>query len=153
MRRVEVGQLGGHRVRDVREQDGVEPEVRVDVAVVVVAQLDHVGDVEDAALGVLLDRFVDGGLEAVLDDDEVGAREGDRAGERRLDVVRLHTRVGQADHADVGAADALGDPRERVEAGRHLDPVVVGRQRRAPREGDDEQEGGEPTHENDSHQS
>ena len=151
MRRVEVGQLGGHRVRDVREQGGVEPKVRVDVAVVV-AQLDHVGDVEDAALGVLLDRFVDGGLEAVLDDHKVGAREGDRTGECRLDVVRLHTRVGQADHADVGAADTLGDPRERVEAGRHLHPVVVGRQRRAPREGDDEQEGGEPTHENDSHQ-
>ena len=116
-------------------------------------QVHDVGDVEDAALGVLLDRVVDGGLEAVLDDDQVGAGEGDRAGERRLDVVRLHSWVGQADDVDLGAADALGDPRERVEAGRHLHPVVVGRQRRAPGQGHDEEQGGEPTHENDSHQS
>ena len=118
-----------------------------------VVQVHDVGDVEDAALGVLLDRLVDGGLEAVLDDDEVGARQGHGAGERRLDVVRLHPRVGQAHDGDVGAADPLGDPGERVEACRHLHPAVVGRLRRAPGEGRDEEKGGEPTHENDSHQS
>ena len=88
--------------------------MRVDLAVVVrlvlgglvrvlvgVVQVDHVGDVEDPTLGVLLDRLVDGGLEAVLDDDQVGAGQGDGTCERRLDVVRLHARVGQADDVDV----------------------------------------------------
>ena len=160
---VEPGQVGGHGVADLGEQRGVEPEVRVDVAVLVVvaraprrralvsvAQVDHVGDVEHPALGVLLDGLVDGGLEAVLDHDEVGPGQRDGAREGRLDVVGLHAGVGEADHVDVGAADPLGDPGQRVEAGRHLDPAVVGRQRRAPGEGRDEEQGRQPAHENDS---
>ena len=168
MLRVERGEVGGHRVADLGEQGGVEPEVRVDVAVVVlsesssrlvavlvagVAQVDHVGDVEHPALGVLLDGLVDGGLEAVLDDDEVGPGQRDGAREGRLDVVGLDARVGEAHDLDVGPADALGDPGQGVEAGRHPDPAVVCRQRRAPGQGRDQEQDGQPTHENDSHRS
>ena len=118
-----------------------------------VAQVDHVGDVEHPALGVLLDGLVDGGLEAVLDDDEVGPGQRDGTREGRLDVMGLHARVGEAHDLDVGPADALGDPGQGVEAGRHPDPAVVCRQRRAPGQGRDQEQDGQPTHENDSHRS
>ena len=126
---------------------------RLGVLVARVGAGDHLGDVEDPALGVLVDRLVDGRLEAVLDHDQVGAGQGDGARERRLDVVRLDAGVGQAGDVHVLAADPLRDPGEGVEAGGHLRPPVVGRRRRAPREGDGEEQGGQPAHENHSHQS
>ena len=39
------------------------------------SQLDHVGHVEDRALGVLVDGRVDGRLEVALEDDQVGLAE------------------------------------------------------------------------------
>ena len=86
----------------------------------------------------------------MLDDDEVGPGQRDGAREGRLDVVGLDARVGEAHDVDIGPADALGDPGQGVEAGRHLDAAVVGGQRRAPGQGRDEEQDGQPTHENDS---
>ena len=109
--RVEHGEVGGHRVGDLESSAGssqkcgstspcswsCSPGVLVcrlllAMLVVGVAQVDHVGDVEHRALGVLLDGLVDGGLEAVLDDDEVGPGQRDGTREGRLDVMGLHPR-------------------------------------------------------------
>ena len=117
-------------------------------------ELDDVGHVEHLALGGLLDGLVEGGLQAVLDHDQVGARQGDGAGEGRLQVVWLHAGVGEADDVDVAPADPLGDPGQGVEPGRHPDPAVVGGRRGAAghgqREGEKE-ESRRRSHENDSH--
>ena len=99
---VELGQLVRDRVAEVRHEHGVLPEVRVEVAVVVAIlalvlvaalsgqQLDRLGRVEHRTLGVRLDGVVDGRLEAVLEDDEVGtARWSAVSFDGELEVVRL----------------------------------------------------------------
>jgi hypothetical protein len=143
--RVELGQVGGDGVAHVGQQDRVEPEVRV-----AVAQRGDVGGVQDPALGVLRDGLVDRRLEPVLHDDQVGTSESDGAGERRLEIVRLDPRLGQAHHVDAVPADALGHPGQWVEAGGHLHPPVVGRLGRAASEWQHQQQPQQPTHENHS---
>jgi hypothetical protein len=118
-----------------------------------VAQGDHLGDVEHGAVGVLLNGVVDGRLQAVLDDHQVGVGECGGAGEGRLDVVRLDAGVGEADDVHPVAADPLRDPGQGVEARGDVHQPVVGGvvgQRAAGGEGQDEEQEGETMHENDS---
>jgi hypothetical protein len=54
-----------------------------------------VRDVEDLARRDLLDRVVDGGLEAVQEQDQVGVRDLGRLLDGQLEVVRLGARLGE----------------------------------------------------------
>ncbi len=95
---VELGELLGDGVAEVGHPQRVVPEVRVVVALVSSwpprgrapsTQVDDLGRVEDVALGGLVDRVVDGRLEAALVDDQVGARDLGGLPDGELEVVRL----------------------------------------------------------------
>ena len=104
-----------------------------------------------AAVTTVEGLVVDGRLQAMLDDDQLGPGESDRSREGRLDVVRLHPRVGEPDHLDVSTADSLRDPGQRVEACGHPYLAVVARDRGASPEGRCEEKCDDPAHENHSH--
>ena len=96
------------------------------VFVAVAVELDDIGHIEHVALGVLLDGLVEGGLQAVLDHDQVGARESDGAakvGSRSWGSTPGSVRL---DDVDVGPPDPLGDQGQGVQPGCHPDAAVVG---------------------------
>ena len=155
----------------------VEPEVRVEVALVVVAVVlvvlgllavllvllvlrerlepDDGGGVEGRPGGVLRHGVVDAGLEPGLVHDEVGVRDGGGLLDVELEVVRLATGPGEQLDVGVVARHPLGHERERVERGRHDDLAVgaagvVGEGVAACGDQRETGEEGEPLHENDS---
>ncbi len=95
-------------------------------AVVARFQSGHLGGVDLLAGRVLLDRVVDGGLEAVLVDHQVGVDDLGRLLGRDLQVVRLGPGLGEVLDAGMLPTDPLRDVLERVERGHHLDLAVGG---------------------------
>ena len=81
--------------------------------------------IEDALRLRLLDRLVDGGLEAGQVHDRVGVDDGGDVTRRELEVVRLLPAGGQALDLHVGSADRRRHPLERIEAGDHSQPPVA----------------------------
>ena len=97
-------------------------------------EVDHVRHVEHVALGDLADRVVDGRLEAVLEQHQVGVRDLGGRLDVELQVVRLVPRLGQVGDVHVVPADPLRHERQRVERRRHRHlPVVPRCRRRTPR--------------------
>ena len=148
---VELRELLRHGVADIGKHQRVLPEVRiglvgVDTVLAERHQVDYVVDVEDVALGVLIDRVVDGRLEATLVDDQVGVDDLGGLVDRELEVVRLLARLGEVLDRGQVAGHPLRDVLQRVE--RRRDPqlaivptAVVGEGRAARgREGKSSQE-------------
>ena len=82
-----------------------------------VDQLHCGGDVDDVLRRGLLDRFVDGGLEALEVDHGVGAGEGVEGGGGEFEVVRFGPVGGEGFDCDPVAADLLGEVLQGVEGG------------------------------------
>ena len=138
---VDLGQAVGDRVGEVGHQQRVLPEVRVDVAVVVTvalgvlllravlvarvlllerAQLHRLGGVHHDRVRDVVDGLVDGRLELVLEDHDLGLVEVRRLGDAQLEVVRLAAGLGEVGDLPVVARHPLRDPRQRVERGHRL---------------------------------
>ncbi len=123
--------------------------VSVDVVVVVRGQrglgrggcLEDGGGVEGTGRVAVEDGLVDGGLEAGLDDDEVGAAHVADGGGGELEVVRFAAEGGEVRDDDAVSADLLGDELERVERGEDLEPAVVPCRRPARGEREERREG------------
>ena len=153
---VDAGQLRDHGIGDRDHVQRVQPDVRVEAAVVmallgvlVVAvlvgggvvrvivgvllglglQRHHAGGVEHVLVAALGDGLVDRRLEALDVDDGVGVADRGDLARGELDVVRLRPGLGQAGDGTVLTRDALGDELQGIERRDDLQLTRLGRAR------------------------
>ena len=116
----------GHEVQ-------VQPEVGVVASVVVLvvvvggrAQLHDLADVERVVGGLLCDGFVDGRLESLDVEGDVGLTDLADLSAGQLQVVRLRSGLGELNDRDLVTTDLLGQPLEGVDTGDHGEVRIGG---------------------------
>ena len=90
------------------------------------AQLHDLADVECAVGGLLCDGFVDGRLESLDVEGDVGLTDLADLSAGQLQVVRLRSGLGELNDRDLVTTDLLGQPLEGVDTGDHGEVRIGG---------------------------
>src|SRR5699024_12771459 len=90
------------------------------------AQLHDLADVECAVGGLLCDGFVDGWLESLDVEGDVGLTDLADLSAGQLQVVRLRSGLGELNDRDLVTTDLLGQPLQGVDTGDHGEVRIGG---------------------------